>query len=200
MELSPMQYKGFVWPHNPRTYSITYHRAVAVHKVPFGRYAMQDVGMSYRVMQGEGEFFGEDAYDTFRALASVFYENGPGTLLHPVWQSAQAYFVDLALAQEPRLLLLDEPTNHLDVRAQLRTLSLLRDLAADGITVVAALHDLNLAAEFCDHVVVLTAGRIAASGETVATLDAELIETTYGVRADVLTHPRSGRPLIAFSR
>lgn len=102
MELSPMQYKGFVWPHNPRTYSITYHRAVAVHKVPFGRYAMQDVGMSYRVMQGEGEFFGEDAYDTFRALASVFYENGPGTLLHPVWQSAQAYFVDLALAQEPR--------------------------------------------------------------------------------------------------
>ena len=102
MELSPMQYKGLVWPHNPRPYSITYHRAVAEHKVPFGRYAMQDVGMSYRVMQGEGEFFGEDAYDTFRALASVFYENGPGTLLHPVWQSAQAYFVDLALAQEPR--------------------------------------------------------------------------------------------------
>lgn len=102
MELSPMQYKGFVWPHNPRTYSITYHRAVAVHKVPFGRYAMQDLGMSYRVMRGEGEFFGEGAYDTFRALASVFYENGPGTLLHPVWQSAQAYFVDLALAQEPR--------------------------------------------------------------------------------------------------
>ena len=49
MELRPMQYKGFVWPHNPRTYTITYDRQVAVHKVPFGRYAMQDLGMTHRV-------------------------------------------------------------------------------------------------------------------------------------------------------
>ena len=101
-ELRPMQYKGFVWPHNPRTYTITYDRQVAVHKVPFGRYAMQDLGMTHRVMRGEGEFVGPEAYDTFRALASVFYEGGPGTLLHPVWQSAQVYFVALALTQEPR--------------------------------------------------------------------------------------------------
>lgn len=102
MELRPMQYKGFVWPHNPRTYTITYDRQVAVHKAPFGRYAMQDLGMTHRVMRGEGEFVGPEAYDTFRALASVFYEGGPGTLLHPVWQSAQVYFVALALTQEPR--------------------------------------------------------------------------------------------------
>lgn len=102
MELRPMQYKGFVWPHNPRTYTITYDRQVAVHKVPFGRYAMQDLGMTHRAMRGEGEFVGPEAYDTFRALASVFYEGGPGTLLHPVWQSAQVYFVALALTQEPR--------------------------------------------------------------------------------------------------
>ena len=102
MELRPMQYTGFVWPHNPRTYTITYDRQVAVHKVPFGRYAMQDLGMTHRVMRGEGEFVGPEAYDTFRALASVFYEGGPGTLLHPVWQSAQVYFVALALTQEPR--------------------------------------------------------------------------------------------------
>ena len=102
MELRPMQYKGFLWPHNPRTYTITYDRQVAVHKVPFGRYAMQDLGMTHRVMRGEGEFVGPEAYDTFRALASVFYEGGPGTLLHPVWQSAQVYFVALALTQEPR--------------------------------------------------------------------------------------------------
>lgn len=102
MELCPMQYKGFVWPHNPRTYTITYDRQVAVHKVPFGRYAMQDLGMTHRVMRGEGEFVGPEAYDTFRALASVFYEGGPGTLLHPVWQSSQVYFVALSLTQEPR--------------------------------------------------------------------------------------------------
>lgn len=102
MELTPMQYKGFVWPHNPRTYTIHYERRVAVHKVPFGRYAMQDLGLGRRVMKGEGEFYGKGAYETFKRLASVFYSNGPGTLIHPVWQSASVYFVELSLAQEPR--------------------------------------------------------------------------------------------------
>ena len=102
MELTPMQYKGFVWPHNPRTYTIRYERKVAVHKVPFGRYTMQDLGLGKRVMKGEGEFYGEGAYDTFKQLATVFYSGGPGTLVHPVWQSASVYFVKLALTQEPR--------------------------------------------------------------------------------------------------
>ena len=102
MELMPMQYKSYVWPHNPRTYTIQYVRKVAVHKVPFGRYAMQDLGLGRRVMKGEGEFYGAGAYEEFKKLASVFYHSGPGTLIHPVWQSAKAYFVDLTLAQEPR--------------------------------------------------------------------------------------------------
>ena len=102
MELTPMQYKGYVWPHNPRTYRITYQRQVAVQKVPFGRYALQNLGMTRRVMEGEGEFFGPEAYDEFRKLASVFYQEGPGVLIHPVWQSARVYFVALALTQEPK--------------------------------------------------------------------------------------------------
>ena len=92
MELTPMQYKSYVWPHNPRTYTIQYVRKVAVHKVPFGRYAMQDLGLGRRVMKGEGEFYGAGAYEEFKKLASVFYHSGPGTLIHPVWQSAKAYF------------------------------------------------------------------------------------------------------------
>ncbi len=112
---------------------------------------------------------------------------------------AQRVHLARALAQEPRLLLLDEPTNHLDVRAQLRTLSLLRDLAAGGVSVLAALHDLNLAASYCDHVVVLAHGRVVASGPVAEVLVPEVIEETYGVTADVLIHPRTGRPLIAFS-
>lgn len=102
MELSPMRYKSFIWPHNPRTYTIEYERKVAVHKIPFGRYAMQDLGLGRRVMRGEGEFYGPSAYEDFKKLATVFYDGGPGTLLHPVWQSARVYFVALALAQEPR--------------------------------------------------------------------------------------------------
>lgn len=102
MELSPMKYKDFTWPHNPRTYTIDYRRSMAAHKVPFGRYHLQDLGPACRVMKGEGEFVGPDAYDTFRTLASVFYSDGPGVLIHPVWQSANVYFVELSLAQEPR--------------------------------------------------------------------------------------------------
>ncbi len=101
MGLTPMRFKDYTWPHNPETYSITYQRKVAVHKVPFGRYALQDLGVSYRVMRGEGAFTGTGAYDEFRKMAKMFYESGPGTLVHPVWQAASAYFVSLQLAQEP---------------------------------------------------------------------------------------------------
>jgi len=98
MNLAPMRYKDYVWPHNPETYTISFKRQVAVAKVPFGRYGMQDLGMSYRVMEGEGVFAGKGAYDEFKKLASVFYQGGPGLLIHPVWQASQAYFVLLELA------------------------------------------------------------------------------------------------------
>jgi iron complex transport system ATP-binding protein len=103
-----------------------------------------------------------------------------------------------ALAQQPRLLLLDEPTNHLDVRAQLNLLSLVRAQTAAGITAVAALHDLNIAAAYADTVIVLSEGKVVAAGPAASVLTGKLISDVYGVRADVLEHPRTGRPLIAF--
>jgi LysM repeat protein len=101
MNLSPMRYKDYVWPNNPYSYSISFRRPVAAHKVPRGRYAMEDLGMSYRVMEGEGEFAGEGAYREFQKLASVFYSGGAGVLVHPVWQTTRAYFVSLEVMQEP---------------------------------------------------------------------------------------------------
>jgi len=103
-----------------------------------------------------------------------------------------------ALAQEPRLLLLDEPTNHLDIAAQLHAMRVLRSLADDGVTVLAALHDLNLAAATCDHVVLLADGRVAAAGAVSDVLVPEVLEPVYGVRCEVLTHPRTGRPVLTF--
>jgi iron complex transport system ATP-binding protein len=105
-----------------------------------------------------------------------------------------------ALAQQPRLLLLDEPTNHLDIAAQLHAMQVLRDLAADGVTVVAALHDLNLAASTCDHLVLLDHGRVVAAGPVGDVLVPAVLEPVYGVRVDVLTHPRTGRPVLSFDR
>jgi iron complex transport system ATP-binding protein len=104
-----------------------------------------------------------------------------------------------ALAQEPDLLLLDEPTNHLDVRAQLTMLRVLGELAHGGLTVLAALHDLSLAAGYADHVIVLSNGRVVAAGEPRAVLTAALIRTVWGVEAEVLEHPSTGRPIIAYS-
>jgi iron complex transport system ATP-binding protein len=102
-----------------------------------------------------------------------------------------------ALAQQPRLLLLDEPMNHLDIAAQLEVLALLTRLAADGVTVLAAMHDLPLAASHADHVVVLSGGRVVASGPTAETLTPDLVHDVYGVRAAWTTNPLTGRPLLA---
>lgn len=102
MDLSPMRYKSYTWPHNPRVYSIDYQRKMAVHKTPFGLFQLQDLGRTNRIMEGEGEFVGEGAYAQFGQLANVFYDGGPGLLIHPLWQAANAYFVSLRLEQEPR--------------------------------------------------------------------------------------------------
>jgi len=95
-----------------------------------------------------------------------------------------------ALAQEPRELLLDEPTNHLDVRQALELLELVRGL---GRTAVVALHDLQLAARYCDALAVLRAGRIVAAGPTAAVLTAGLVADVYGVACEIGVEA-DGRP------
>ena len=97
-----MRYKDYVWPHNPRVYSIDYERKMAVNKVPFGTYHLQDLGRTRRVMRGEGEFAGEGAYSQFGLLANTFYDPGPGLLIHPLWQTTSAYLVALRVQQQPR--------------------------------------------------------------------------------------------------
>jgi iron complex transport system ATP-binding protein len=100
-----------------------------------------------------------------------------------------------ALAQEPTELLLDEPTNHLDIRHQLDLLGLLRRLP---VTSVVALHDMNLAAAFCDRLVVLQNGRVAAAGTVADVLTPDLIAGVFGVTVQVSYPARADRPQIAF--
>lgn len=101
MKLAPMQYKDYTWPHNPEIYSVTWQRKIAVQKIPFGRYCMQEMGPSYRVMRGKGTFAGPHAYQEFKNLVEVFSQDGAGLLIHPVWQASNAYFVLLQLTEEP---------------------------------------------------------------------------------------------------
>lgn len=98
-----------------------------------------------------------------------------------------------ALAQQPRVLVLDEPTNHLDPRHQLGVLRLARDL---GITVVAALHSLDLAAQYADLVAVLSAGRIAALGTPTEVLTPRLLAAHFRVDGSIVADPVTGAPRV----
>ncbi|MFJ4961428.1 putative siderophore transport system ATP-binding protein YusV [Streptomyces sp. ADI96-02] len=107
----------------------------------------------------------------------------------------QRALVARALVQQPALVVLDEPTNHLDIRYQLEILSLVRDL---GTTNLLALHDLNLAAYYCDRLYVLKEGRVLASGPPADVLTTELLRAVYGVAAEVSTHPVTGTPTVVY--
>ncbi|MEU2068606.1 ABC transporter ATP-binding protein [Streptomyces anulatus] len=107
----------------------------------------------------------------------------------------QRALVARALVQQPSLVVLDEPTNHLDIRYQLEILSLVRDL---GTTNLLALHDLNLAAYYCDRLYVLKDGRVVAAGTPEEVLTAELLGEVYGVAAEVSTHPKTGAPTVVY--
>ncbi len=100
--LAPMQYRSFVWPNNPSTFEIEYRRTMHSYKLPFSGYVVQNLGLQNKIIRGEGEFVGPDAYDTFRRLAGLFEENRGGKLVHPVWPEMYAHFAKLSLRQEPK--------------------------------------------------------------------------------------------------
>ena len=104
----------------------------------------------------------------------------------------QRVFVSRALAQQPRVLLLDEPTSNLDIFHQIKVLDLVRQLVDDGLTAVAAIHDLNMAGRYCDRLVLLSAGRVLADGPPEAVLSPEVIESAFGVKSAVYRDPVTG--------
>jgi len=98
-----------------------------------------------------------------------------------------------------RYLLLDEPTNNLDLRHQDDVLTVARRLAADGVGVLAILHDINLAAAFADRVCLLKGGRVVAEGPTAAIMAEAPIAETFDVSVTVVRHPAMAVPHIAWT-
>ncbi|MFE2225569.1 ABC transporter ATP-binding protein [Streptomyces kronopolitis] len=140
-------------------------------------------------------FAGDDADDRdiiLRALEELHVD----ALAHAPFDQLsggekQRVLIARALAQRTGTMVLDEPTNHLDLRHQLDALRLVRRL---GATAVIALHDLNLAAAFCDRICVMDAGRVVATGTPVEVLTPALLSEVYRVEAEVTEHPRTGVP------
>ncbi|SHN58939.1 ABC transporter ATP-binding protein [Desulfitobacterium chlororespirans] len=100
-----------------------------------------------------------------------------------------------ALAQKAQLLIMDEPTNHLDIAYKIQIMKMVKDL---GITVLTTLHDLNIAALYCDRIYVLSEGRIVGQGTPEAVLCPEMLAKVFGVAAEVSVHPMTKKPNITF--
>lgn len=110
----------------------------------------------------------------------------------------QRAWIAMSLAQETEIVLLDEPIAHLDPAHAVEVLDVLVRLRAESArTVVVVLHDLNLAARFCDHLVVVNRGQVTASGPADSVLSSTLLAEVFGLEAVVFSDPRWGRPVIA---
>ena len=109
----------------------------------------------------------------------------------------QRVLIAMALAQQAPVMLLDEPTSSLDIAHQPAIMELLHSLrSTEGSAVIVAMHDLTLAAQFCDRIVVIHQGRNFAEGSPGEVLTEQIIGTVYGINVRVLAHPDTGLPVV----
>lgn len=127
--------------------------------------------------------------DTFRLKDRLITEISGG--------EKQLVSIARALCQQPKLLLLDEPTTHLDIAHQVKILDLIKRLNQEyGLTVIMVLHDLNLASEYCQRLVLLNQGRMHKIGLPDEVLTYQVIEEVYKTTVDVKKDPISSKPHI----
>jgi len=109
----------------------------------------------------------------------------------------QRVIIARALAQEPKILLLDEPTAFLDINHQIEICSLIGRLRAERqLTVVLISHDLNVASQYCDRVLMLKEGKLCRIGSPGETIRSDVLRSVYGCEVVVDTHPQTGRPRV----
>ncbi|WP_040639413.1 ATP-binding cassette domain-containing protein [Microvirga lotononidis] len=108
----------------------------------------------------------------------------------------QRVWLAMLVAQDAQFLLLDEPISALDVTHQVEVLALVRRLSHErGLGVVVVLHDINMAARFCDEILALKAGRLIARGTPVEIMTPPRLQSIYGIAMDVIPHPFNGEPV-----
>ncbi|MEE4181516.1 Fe(3+) dicitrate ABC transporter ATP-binding protein FecE [Pseudomonas viridiflava] len=112
----------------------------------------------------------------------------------------QRAWLAMILAQDAAIVLLDEPTTYLDISHQVELLDLMRALSAEGKTVITVLHDINQACRYADHLAVMQAGRLVASGAPGEVLNAELVCQVFDVQVQIMREPVAGTPMCIVER
>lgn len=163
-------------------------------------YTVGDLVLMGRFPHGTRRFF-ENAEDRAAAREAMEMTGVVGLEGEPLARLSggerQRVMLARALAQRPRLLVLDEPTAHLDLRYQVECLRLLRALnREEGLTVVLVSHDLNIAAQISDRLLLLSEGALVRLGAAEAVLEEETLAAVYGCPVLVDKHPGTGRPTV----
>ncbi len=149
----------------------------------------------------KGRFSRESPQDmdiVFQAMAATSTTHlAKRSVLELSYGEKQRVIIARALAQEPGILLLDEPTSHLDPGYQVEIMDLFKSLSRfENIAVLAVLHDVNLASQYCDRLVMLNHGRKVADGPPQEVVTEEILKKVYGVKAHITTHPVVGCPQV----
>ncbi|MDY0996061.1 MAG: Fe3+-hydroxamate ABC transporter ATP-binding protein FhuC [Pantoea sp.] len=144
-----------------------------------------------------GRFGQEDRDRVEDAIAQVGLNAFSGRLVDSLsGGERQRAWLAMMVAQNSRCLLLDEPTSALDIAHQVEVLALIKALSQQrGLTVIAVLHDINMAARYCDHLVALRQGAMIAEGDAEAIMQPEVLGAIYGIPMGILPHPQGGAPV-----
>lgn len=144
-----------------------------------------------------GRFGQEDRDRVEDAIAQVGLNAFAGRLVDSLsGGERQRGWLAMMVAQNSRCLLLDEPTSALDIAHQVEVLALIKALSQQrGLTVIAVLHDINMAARYCDHLVALRQGAMIAEGDAEAIMQPEVLGAIYGIPMGILPHPQGGAPV-----
>ncbi|MBB3454910.1 iron complex transport system ATP-binding protein [Rhizobium sp. BK313] len=144
-----------------------------------------------------GRFSRTDGEKVEQALALTHLEPLAGRIVATLsGGERQRAWLAMLVAQDTECLLLDEPTAALDIAHQIEVLSLVRRLSHEkGLSVVIVLHDINMAARFCDRICALKGGRVVVSGRPDEILMRERLQEIYGIDMDVIAAPKTGFPL-----
>ncbi|MBC2856872.1 MAG: ABC transporter ATP-binding protein [Cetobacterium sp.] len=107
----------------------------------------------------------------------------------------QRVLIARAFAQETDFLILDEPTNHLDIKYQIQIMDIIK---SQQKTVLAVIHDMNIASSYCDYIIALKDGEIVAEGEPSEIFTSENIENIFGIKSHIIQHPTKKNPFIIY--